>query len=265
MIPDMGERANRVVLIGIDGLLIEHAVRSGAAPALTLLRDEGFFAHSEIEGPTISGPSWATILTGASTEEHGIVDNEFLDHRLESFPDLFAQAKSHGSISTLAAAGWPPLVTVGSEGPIIREADHLIEFDGETHGYFDVDRQVFEATARVLTKERPEMSFVYFCEADEAAHKYGVIAGPYYDAIARIDGYVDRLFSLAHEISLQEGHPCLFAITTDHGHVDEGGHGGHSSQERQTFLIGKGINRSNPNWSIDYRPKEIPSLLISEL
>lgn len=264
MIPDMETLSNRVLLVGIDGLLIEKAISSGAAPTLNYLTNSSYFAHSRVEGPTISGPSWATILTGATFEEHGILDNSFLDHRLEAFPDLATRAKRISSATTLAAAGWPPLVTPESEGPIIRDVDHLHAFDGETNGYFTVDRQVIDASIDAIREHRPHLSFVYFCEADEVAHKHGVIDQPYFDAIARIDSYLNRLLDLTSELS-SKSEPWLVAITTDHGHVDEGGHGGDSDQERATFLIGHGVERNHPNWKSDYSPREISELLLNEL
>ena len=53
-------------------------------------------------------------------------------------------------------------------------------------------------------------------------------------------------------------------LTTDHGHVDEGGHGSDSPQERASFVISLGIGRDNPNWPNVFAPERLTPLLLDE-
>ena len=70
----------KILLLGIDGLILKTAVESGAAPTLAALKQEGFYAPLEVEAPTWSGPGWSTILTGSTHAEHGVTDNRFIGH-----------------------------------------------------------------------------------------------------------------------------------------------------------------------------------------
>ena len=54
----------KVLLIGIDGLMIHRAIDSGRAKTLKALRDQSFFIDTQVDMPTVSGPSWSTLLTG---------------------------------------------------------------------------------------------------------------------------------------------------------------------------------------------------------
>ena len=58
--------------------------------------------------------------------------------------------------------------------------------------------------------------------------------------------------------------PWLVVITTDHGHIDEGGHGGDSPQERASFVIAQGFGRPNPAWTTDFQAHDLTPLLLAE-
>ena len=79
-------------LIGIDGLIIDLALRSGAAPNLSAFIAQGHFAPMIMEVPTISGPGWSSILTGATHAEHNVFDNTFHGHTLGRNADLLSRA-----------------------------------------------------------------------------------------------------------------------------------------------------------------------------
>ena len=56
----------------------------------------------------------------------------------------------------------------------------------------------------------------------------------------------------------------LLVLTTDHGHLDEGGHGSDSPPERASFVIAKGIGRENPQWPTDFAPEDLVALILDE-
>mgnify|MGYP003328751445 CR=1 FL=1 len=57
----------------------------------------------------------------------------------------------------------------------------------------------------------------------------------------------------------------LVVITTDHGHLDEGGHGGESDQERSSFLIAYGVGRKNPQWKIPIAQHHISHYILDSV
>ena len=166
----------KILLIGIDGLMLQRAIDSGRAKTLARLRSDSFFSDMVVDLPTVSGPSWTTLLTGTTQEVHGVVDNDFRDHRLDSAPDLLSLAGGKfPELTTFAAAGWPPLIDPSDVGPVIatRVSDQhagrhsIFVRDGETNGYETVDVEVAHQTVKTIHESGPDLSFVYFCGDDD--------------------------------------------------------------------------------------------------
>ena len=263
----------KILLIGIDGLILDRAINSGAAPTISALKSEGFYSPMQVEAPTWSGPGWSSILTGSTHAEHCVGDNRFIGHNLLHRPDLLSRAfYQDQSTSTFAAAGWPPIVDPTGLGPIIHERreqqlayrHRVIVRDGETHGYRTVDAEIGPAALYAIQNFGPDVSFVYFCGADEVGHTRGVVDNHYLEAITRIDNMVAQLDAAVTDRATTEGESWLVVLTTDHGHVDQGGHGGDSDQERASFLIAVGRGRSHPEWQREVKPEEIVALLLAE-
>lgn len=257
---------NKVLLIGIDGLMIDRAVASGRAKTLSALKEKSFFAEMMVAMPTVSGPSWTTLLTGQTQDIHKVVDNDFKNHNLASAPDLLTQAAENFSeILTYAAAGWPPLIDPQDVGPVIasriedqaRGKHQIFVRDGETLGYETIDPEVAQHAVQTIKEVGPDISFVYFCGADEAGHTSGTVDGKYFDAIERIDLLVEDLYQAVLLRAKELAEKWLLVITTDHGHRDEGGHGGDSAQERASFVLGHGIGTENPSWPLDIKPEQL--------
>ncbi len=261
---------SKILLIGIDGLNLNSAFE--ASPAIAALKDTAYFSELTMQPPTWSGPSWSTLLTGTTHEQHGVRDNSFMGHRLLYFPDLLSLAYYQDqSTSTFAAAGWPPLVDPAGHAPVIQERreqqkafrHRVIVRDGETYGYTLIDAQIQDAALYAISHHGPDVSFVYFCGVDEAGHVYGSVGPEYKEAIARIDNYVENLLK-AVQIRSDQGEPWLVVITTDHGHLDAGGHGGDTPQERASFVFAQGFGRPNPTWPQRIEPHDLTPLLIAE-
>ncbi len=263
----------KILLVGIDGLILKTALGSERAPALAQLKESGYFTELTMNAPTLSGPGWSTLLTGSTHEQHAVVDNRFSGHNLLYRPDLLSRAYYQDqSTTTFAAAGWPPLVDPAGVGPVIHERreqaraniHRVIARDGETYGYEKVDAEIATVAVFAMEKFGPDVSFVYFCDADEAGHSHGVVGSRYIEAISRVDSHLDRLLNAIDQRVARFNEEWLVIVTTDHGHVDEGGHGSDSPQERASFVIAKGIGRSNPNWPSEFAPEELVSLILDE-
>ena len=261
------KKQRKVLLVGIDGLMLHRAISSGRAKTLAKLKNDSFFIDTVVDMPTISGPSWSTLLTGKRQDVHKVIDNHFVDHNLEAAPDFLTQAlKKNSNLITYAAAGWPPLIDPEDIGPVIAAGNHLrFARDGETNGYFKIDHEVKTHALETLSNLAPDLSFVYFCEADEAGHKHGTLAGPYFDAIERIDGYLSELHQVLLKRNEVHAEEWLLVVITDHGHRDEGGHGQDSPQERASFILAHSIGGPHPNWPNDMQPHHLTERLLEHL
>lgn len=227
------------LLIGIDGFNLDRL--DDVPDAMTLRRVRAEYLRSETKiypdgvTSTVSGPGWSTIATGTWPGKHGVVDNDFRDHRLAGHPNLLVRAKqADPALTTYAITSWPPLHQYVFAG----EVDHRLVLDGDD--WARNDRTVGAEAVRHLAASDHRLGFVYFGSLDEAAHEHGSRSPEYDAAIRAVDGYVRALLDA---IAAREEHgreDWLILLTTDHGHRPEGGHGGQTDAERSTFLIGIG-------------------------
>lgn len=269
--PQRTPQRTHLLLVGIDGLRLSIAQRPGVAPTIQRLISEGSLHRMEMEVPTWSGPGWSSILTGCRQAEHGVHDNSFVGHRLYQHPDLLSRAFYRDQTTrTFAAAGWPPLVAPDDLGPVIHQRreqqlgglHHVIARDGETYGYLRADREVADATMAVLADGGGfDAGFVYFCGVDEAGHVYGLIGPEYPEAIGRVDAHLERLVDQV-ERRAAAGESWLVTVVTDHGHRDEGGHGGDTEAERASFALAWSPSGATPKWPEEIAPEALSGLLL---
>lgn len=261
-----------VCLVGIDGLRFDMAFESELAPNLSALANAGYKRDLTMEVPTISGPGWSSILTGAEHSEHMVIDNHFVGSRLGLFPDFLSLAfYKDQRIKTLAAAGWPPLVDPAYEHPVISRRPEqeliglhrLVVRDGETYGYLLADQQVVDAACHIIAEWGPNMSFVYLCGVDEAGHIYGGLSDEYRAAVRRADAHLGTVVRTIKWRMAEFGETWVIGVTTDHGHLDDGGHGGGEAIERASFFVVNGLGSDIPKPPEAMAPTNIASYLLS--
>lgn len=262
----------KIVLVGIDGLRIDLARGSGTMPTLDAVIEEGVFNALEMEAPTLSGPGWSTLLTGSTHAEHGVKDNKFVGNQLLHRPDFLSQAYfADQSTTTLAAAGWPPLVDPADAGPVIwerreqqRSGHHrVISRDGETYGYQVVDGLIADHAVEALSAKGPDVSFIYFCDADDEGHVYGPHSEQYAAAMTRVENHLSRIKEVIANRVKELGEDWYLVLTTDHGHVDAGGHGSDSAVERASFVAATRFGKSLEHWPQSLKPEELTPLLLA--
>lgn len=260
-----------LLLIGVDGLRLD-VLDTARLPALSRLLD-GERTRMTMAVPTISGPGWSTLLTGATPAEHGVVDNRFLGSRLALFPDLLTSAfHADPARTTFAAAAWPPLVDPAGVGPVIRTRDdqrrieqhRVIARDGETWGYRTTDAEVAVFSTAALHQAGPDVSFVYFSSVDESGHLHGARSAEYQEAAERVDGHLASLL-VAVDGRAATGEQWLVALTTDHGHLDEGGHGGGEPEVTASFVARIGLGCAPSPWPEAIAPQELTPRLLAAL
>jgi predicted AlkP superfamily pyrophosphatase or phosphodiesterase len=231
--------ASRVLVIGIDGVRLD-VLRATPTPNIDAVAEAGFLAPVRIDDatPTWSGPCWATIVTGVSAYKHGIYHNVFTGHRLAEYPDFLTMASMSGRRSYLSVGSWEPLATAACGGPLFAAPDRV------TFTSFGTDCDRGDAAAvrdacRELVDADYAVSFVYLGDVDETGHEHGV--GDLYTAsLARADERVGRLTAALRSRPGFAGEGWTVILVTDHGHVDEGGHGGDSEWERTAWVAASG-------------------------
>jgi predicted AlkP superfamily pyrophosphatase or phosphodiesterase len=268
----------KTLLVGIDGLRIDDALGLGAAPHLGAFIETGRLLDMTMEVPTISGPGWSSILTGTDHADHGVFDNTFHGHTLHRNADLLSRAYfADQTRSTFAATSWPPIADPAGPGPIIaartdqqRAGRHrLVIRDGEVYGYRWADGEITAASRLAILDSGPDASFVYLGEVDEAGHLYGGVSDEYREATGRVDSHLGILLDAVEARAAAHDEDWLVGITTDHGHVDGGGHGGADTVLTRSFLA---LSRFSPTGTPlasdptgEIRPRDVAGILLAHL
>lgn len=231
---------------------LEHAP-TGLAPTLARLvsgtgPSEGRLIPMWMTPPTDSGPGWASILTGSTHEQCNVWWNEFVGHDLARRPDILSRLYfANPAARTIAAATWDAFTQASGPGPMIhtridqqRTGQHQLFHPGHTDDLDSLlvsDDAVRTWAAWKLTHEGPDGAVVYLEGVDATGHAFGADSAEYRQAITRVDEACRYLVKAVYERYEQLGEDWLIAVTTDHGHKPEGGHGEDEVEVRRSFLI----------------------------
>lgn len=236
------ERTPKVLVIGIDGVRPD-VMNEVPTPSIDALSIGGTFtARTRTTTPSVSGPSWSSMLTGVWPDKHGVLDNEFGGRRYDEYPDFLTRIEmQRPELGTFAAIDWLPLMEIPGGGPTISESvDVRVPLDGYELGWADADREVVAATVRHLSEADPDALFAYLGNPDEASHQAGSIGAEYREAIALADQHVGRMVDAVRARPRFREENWLIIISTDHGRRADGGHGGDSPMEMTTFILVSG-------------------------
>ena len=269
MLPSGPTLPGHVLVVGVDGVRFD-VLAADSTPSVWALGQAGFLAPVPVDEatPTWSGPCWATIATGTGVAGHGITGNDLTGHRLAEHPDFVTLATRAGLSTLLAVSGWPPLALPEDGGPLFAEATRreftAVPEDGLAwdaarqasraglDAWDAADEATTAAAAAILAAEAPRVSFVYLGAVDFAGHATGSGAA-YRAALRAADLRVGRLVAAVRSrpSNPEETGPeenWTIVVVTDHGHLDEGGHGGREPEVATAWAAaaGRGIRPGAP-------------------
>ncbi|MGK4583854.1 alkaline phosphatase family protein [Kitasatospora sp. HPMI-4] len=231
----------RVLVVGIDGVRLD-LLPGLHTPHLDSVAAAGFLAPVQVDEatPTMSGPCWATIVTGVGVAKHGVLGNHLGGNRLDVFPDFTTRLAAVHRRRTFAVGGWEPLFLARSGGPLFAapsRLSYIAPLEDTPEAWEVCDERVTAEAVHVLGGEdRPQASFVYLGAVDETAHFLGC-GEEYRRSIEAADARLGRLLAA---IGSHPDEEWTVIVVTDHGHVDQGGHGGRSELERTAWIAAQG-------------------------
>jgi len=263
-----GSAAGHVLVIGVDGVRFD-LLGPGITPSIWEVGQAGFLGPVLIDEatPTWSGPCWATIATGAAVAEHGITGNDLTGHRLADHPDFVTRATRAGLSTLLAVSGWPPLALAKDGGPLFAEAtrrEFVAAPETSLVAWDDADEATTGLAATILAGDGPRLSFVYLGAVDISGHITG--AGAVYRAATlAADRRVARLLAAVRSRPSHELQDWTVVVVTDHGHLDQGGHGGREPEVATAWAAaaGPGIRPGGP--PLITRQTEVAPLVLGAL
>lgn len=231
----------KVVVIGLDGLMYSKALEAGA-PNLTGLAGAGLLSRSSIAGHiTISGPSWSTVLTGVWDTKHGVRDNNFTAAPFDKYPSVFTQVeKADPARTTASVATWDKIATIAGSGNPHADINTVTPAVPNDTDESRTDAAT-AASAISAISDGADLLFTHLDQVDGAGHRSGSASPAYLDAITRVDGLVGKIVSAVDARAEQAPNErWTILVTSDHGHTPTGGHGGQSAAETENYVIARG-------------------------
>ena len=228
--PIPGATARRTVLVLIDGLR-DDASRTMAS--ISGLRARGADVRLTVPEPSLSYPTWATIMSGAPQQISGVTTNWFEGPvAVETLLDVAA-----GSGRTVVVSG-PSDLDEMFRASEVATASALIEWDYDGYRSAEV---VDNALALDEKVGGADFIFVLLPDVDNAGHEFGGASAGYADVVAKVDADLTRLIA-----GLDDGE-TVFVVLPDHGHIDSGGHGGWEEPVVRTFaaFAGPGVKQTS--------------------
>ena len=238
----VGRGIPKVLLVGIDGVRPD-VLAEVSTPVMDSLAANGWYTPgARTTTPSVSGPSWSSMLTGVWPAKHGVVDNSFGGRRYAEYPDFLTLVeRERPDLATFAALDWMPLASLDGGGPALSgEIDTVVAVDGYELGWAEADSVVASRAAQSLASADADAAFVYLGNPDETSHRHGSIGVEYREAIALSDRHVGWLVGALRARPAYAEEDWLVLISTDHGRREDGGHGGDSPEEMTIFILASG-------------------------
>lgn len=231
----------KVLVVGLDGVRHDRLLAARAVHFRQLMR-AGTFLTGRLEVVkkvrSSSGPGWSTVLTGVAPGKHGVHNNSFAGRQFTKYPDFLTRLERvRPSLHTAAVTGWRYLMDTGAVGALVdwHATSHLKPYEIGDKDAFIIDRMT-----DLIRTSQVDIAFMHLEVTDAVAHRSGVLGPAYRRAIETVDGYLGRLFGAIRARRTFAAERWTIIVTTDHGHRDEGGHGGVSPQERSIFVLAAG-------------------------
>eukprot|EP00771_Trimastix_marina_P001953 gnl/Trimastix_PCT/3061.p1 GENE.gnl/Trimastix_PCT/3061~~gnl/Trimastix_PCT/3061.p1 ORF type:complete len:966 (+),score=375.44 gnl/Trimastix_PCT/3061:26-2923(+) len=251
----------KVVLVILDGLRYDYVDANPVLKALQarpdFVRDSKFYASSN-EIPTMSVPNWMVFLTGAPPEISGVLGNLLVGET--ALDSIFREAKNYGINRGLTASPWMGGI-IKSTMPLLHGTGTIsTNYGADNVQHPTADRADWERLRVALEAFRAQPEYklflAHFSDIDLQGHAYGVKT-----RWNRHDTYnlaVSNKTRIVEEMLAQADDQTLFIITSDHGQVDSGGHGGVSPALRKVplWLYLRGSNLSATSYAGPHYARE---------
>jgi len=227
----------KILLIGMDGCRAD-ALGIANTPVLDQVIAEGYSCmDARTIVPTMSGPGWASMLTGVWYTKHHVNGNLFIGNKLNEFVHFFNHIEEHNpSLQTISISHWGPI-----NEKIIDKVDHKSSPKS--------DYTVAKQAVQLLENKNPDAVFLHFDDIDHAGHFSGFNPKnkKYIAEIEKIDSLIGQVLTALRARKTFDKEDWLILISPDHGGINRS-HGGGSQVERTTFILAhnKKINAQSP-------------------
>ncbi len=233
------EGVEHVIVIGVDGMSPDGVIKANTPVMDRMMENGAYTLTARGVLPTSSSTNWATMVSGAGPEKHGVTSNgwERDDFNFpavttgteEIYPTIFGVTRSQRPDMEIGAiynwSGFGRLIERSSLNYDVTKKDA-----GETA----------QTAVAYIKEKKPGFLFVHFDHVDHAGHEDGHGTAHYYEAVSQADRYIGEIIQATKDAGMFEH--TVFIVSADHGGVGRS-HGGETLEELEIpFIIyGKGV------------------------
>ena len=239
----------RVVYCVVDGLRYDALLTNPALSAFVAsLGSDALVQPLRAQLPTVSVPNWIALLTSTTPSMHGRTGNDVTS--VVPFSSLFSSTAAQGRPNGMTASHWwaelmkPHLTPFTGDGAYSDEvewgeAQYRRGESSAVRDAFATQRVVEVTRAQHRRDERDsrfdyELFLAYWEDVDAESHAWGGSSAQTAQAVTNVVAALRQTMEAvwaADQWSAAQGAggvqwTTVFVITSDHGHVDVGGHGG---------------------------------------
>ena len=191
--------------------------------------------------PSMSGPCYASIHSGVSPQEHGVLTNAHI-FRVQK-PDIFSQVRKAGGVTGAVTHSWwseffnrAPFDFVRDieydepEGPIHHGRFHTMTGYGHDNQMTPCDADLFATLSMLAARHGIDYGILHSCTLDSMGHRFGHDNVTMDHACAALDAMLAAFLPGW----LKAGYEVI--VTADHGQTDRGHHGGHEDLQQDSAL-----------------------------
>ena len=233
-----------VIVLGFDGLSA-NALRTWQTPVFNSLMQSGAYSlYAEAVLPTSSSPNWASMINGATPDEHGIKSNSW---KRKDIKDTSFCGRKKGKVYQTVFS----VLRAQNKKAKIDCIHHWLDFarltdkDAMSRLYLAASENIAlnMATNSIKTR-KPDFLFVHFDHVDHAGHKYGYMTEEYRKAVFKADKITGEVIKALKDADIYE--QSIIIITSDHGGINKG-HGGNTREEIEIpwIISGAGIKKNH--------------------
>ena len=235
-------RTEHLIIIGVDALSPNGVINADTPVMDELMNNGSYTLNARGVLPTSSSTNWASMVSGAGPEQHGITSNgwERDEHTLpavvqgdeEIFPTIFNVARKQRPELEMGA-----IYTWSGFGRLIERS--LLDYDSNEKS----DELTVEKAINYIKKKTPNFLFIHLDEVDHVGHSLGHKTSHFYDAVTHIDQQIGKIIQSTKEAGIYD--KTTFIISADHGGIGYG-HGGETLDEIEIpfIIFGKGIKKN---------------------
>jgi len=203
-----------VIVVGCDGMSPD-GIRSSQSPVMHRLIAGGAVKWNvRTIYPSVSSPNWASMISGAGVEQHGVIDNDWgraeytlppiIQDKDRIFPTIFEQVREHYPRAEIGAAyQWEGF------GRLFEAS--AVNFN---HNYPNEDATTSAFTAYIREK-KPLFGFMHLDLVDDAGHEHGHGSDEYYKAVGKADSLIGQVEAAIKAAGIAGN--TLLIVTADHG------------------------------------------------